>query len=141
MIKNLGCSDEFNALNFKEVKYIDEKGEKRPMYLMTQEPIFPRCDVAFDAFGELLASVAMIKSELSHRFCGELHCITKVLLELSPSLANQEDMSAEEVQKTLLQNIVINFVVSQFHQIIAQCNRASQMAVMGLTGGEYESIH
>lgn len=37
MIKSLGCSDEFNALNFKAVKYIDEKGEKRPMYLMTQD--------------------------------------------------------------------------------------------------------
>lgn len=36
-IKNLGCSPEFNALNFKAVKYTDEKGEKRPMYLMTQD--------------------------------------------------------------------------------------------------------
>ncbi|OOF79100.1 hypothetical protein BKG96_03290 [Rodentibacter caecimuris] len=36
-IKNLGCSEEFNALNFKAVKYADEKGEKRPMYLMTQD--------------------------------------------------------------------------------------------------------
>ncbi|STO60898.1 Uncharacterized phage-encoded protein [Canicola haemoglobinophilus] len=37
IIKNLGCSDEFNRLNFKPVKYIDEKGEKRPMYLMTYD--------------------------------------------------------------------------------------------------------
>lgn len=37
IIKNLPCSDEFNRLNFKPVKYIDEKGEKRPMYLMTQD--------------------------------------------------------------------------------------------------------
>ncbi|MDG6819737.1 hypothetical protein QA315_11725, partial [Glaesserella parasuis] len=58
-----------------------------------------------------------------------------------PSLANQEDMSDEEVQKTLLQNIVVSFVARQFHQIIAQCKTASQMAVMGLTGGENESIH
>ncbi|WP_424411518.1 Rha family transcriptional regulator [Pasteurella sp. PK-2025] len=28
-IKNLGCSPEFNALNFKAVKYTDGKGEKR----------------------------------------------------------------------------------------------------------------
>lgn len=26
-IKNLGCSEEFNALNFKAVKYTDDKGE------------------------------------------------------------------------------------------------------------------
>lgn len=134
-------NDKLNWDNFSEA----EKGAIAIAYQNmldgTEEPIFPRCDVAFDAFGELLAGVAMIKPELSHRFCGELHCITKVLLELSPSLANQEDMSAEEVQKTLLQNIVINFVVSQFHQIIAQCNRASQMAEMGLTGGENENIH
>ena len=25
-IKNLDCSDEFNALNFQAVKYVDEKG-------------------------------------------------------------------------------------------------------------------
>lgn len=37
IIKGLNCSDEFNRLNFKPVKYIDEKGEKRPMYLMTQD--------------------------------------------------------------------------------------------------------
>ncbi|OOF68116.1 hypothetical protein BKG95_05240 [Rodentibacter pneumotropicus] len=36
-IKNLGCSEEFNALNFKAVKYTDDKGEKRPMYLMTHD--------------------------------------------------------------------------------------------------------
>ncbi|POY43325.1 hypothetical protein C3007_11015 [Avibacterium gallinarum] len=36
-IENLGCSKEFNALNFKAVKYTDSKGEKRPMFLMTQD--------------------------------------------------------------------------------------------------------
>lgn len=29
-IKNLGCSEEFSALNFKEAKYTDEQGKKRP---------------------------------------------------------------------------------------------------------------
>ena len=36
-IKNLDCSEEFNALNFQAVKYVDEKGEKRPMYRMTRD--------------------------------------------------------------------------------------------------------
>lgn len=36
-IENLGCSKEFNALNFKAAKYTDSKGEKRPMFLMTQD--------------------------------------------------------------------------------------------------------
>ena len=36
-LKNLDCSEEFNALNFKAVKYTDEKGEKRPKVLMTQD--------------------------------------------------------------------------------------------------------
>lgn len=29
--------DEFNALNFKEVEYIDKKGEKRPVYKITRD--------------------------------------------------------------------------------------------------------
>lgn len=36
-IENLDCSDDFNELNFQPVKYIDEKGEKRPMYQMTRD--------------------------------------------------------------------------------------------------------
>ncbi|MBK5075191.1 Rha family transcriptional regulator [Budviciaceae bacterium CWB-B4] len=36
-IKSLDCSPEFNALNFKEVDYIDAKGEKRPAYEMTKD--------------------------------------------------------------------------------------------------------
>ena len=36
-IRNLDCSDEFNRLNFQPVKYTDEKGEKRPMFLMTRD--------------------------------------------------------------------------------------------------------
>lgn len=36
-IENLDCSDDFNELNFQLVKYIDEKGEKRPMYRMTRD--------------------------------------------------------------------------------------------------------
>lgn len=36
-IERLECSEEFNRLNFKPVKYTDSKGEKRPMYLMTQD--------------------------------------------------------------------------------------------------------
>lgn len=36
-LKRLDCSPEFNALNFKEVEYIDSKGEKRPSYEMTKD--------------------------------------------------------------------------------------------------------
>lgn len=36
-IRNLGCSAEFNRLNFKPVDYVDAKGEKRPMYIMTRD--------------------------------------------------------------------------------------------------------
>ncbi|MFZ7143511.1 Rha family transcriptional regulator [Avibacterium avium] len=36
-LEHLNCSPEFNQLNFKPVKYTDSKGEKRPMYLMTQD--------------------------------------------------------------------------------------------------------
>ena len=36
-IRNLDCSDDFNRLNFQPVKYTDEKGEKRPMFLMTRD--------------------------------------------------------------------------------------------------------
>ncbi|MGL6296678.1 MAG: Rha family transcriptional regulator, partial [Plesiomonas sp.] len=36
-IKNLECSAEFNALNFKAVEYTDLKGEKRPAYQITRD--------------------------------------------------------------------------------------------------------
>lgn len=36
-VKNLECSEEFNALNFEPVEYRDAKGEKRPEYLMTRD--------------------------------------------------------------------------------------------------------
>ncbi|EHK3917141.1 Rha family transcriptional regulator [Salmonella enterica subsp. enterica serovar Poona] len=35
-IKTLECSQNFNALNFKDVTYTDAKGEKRPMYQITK---------------------------------------------------------------------------------------------------------
>ncbi|MEB7740271.1 Rha family transcriptional regulator [Escherichia coli] len=35
-IKTLECSEKFNVLNFKDVTYIDTKGEKRPMYQITK---------------------------------------------------------------------------------------------------------
>lgn len=37
IIKNLGCSDEFRRLNFKESSYQNEQNKKQPMYLMTQD--------------------------------------------------------------------------------------------------------
>ena len=37
IIKNLNCSEKFNGLNFKPVKYKDLKGEKRPMYEITRD--------------------------------------------------------------------------------------------------------
>ena len=36
-IRNLDCSNEFNERNFGLVEYIDEKGERRPMYQMTRD--------------------------------------------------------------------------------------------------------
>lgn len=36
-LENLECSEEFNRLNFKPVKYTDQKGESRKMFLMTQD--------------------------------------------------------------------------------------------------------
>ena len=36
-IKNLGCSEQFNARNFAAVKYVDAKGESRKSYLMTRD--------------------------------------------------------------------------------------------------------
>lgn len=36
-LKKINCSKQFNALHFKAVKYTDEKGEKRPKVLMTQD--------------------------------------------------------------------------------------------------------
>ena len=35
-IRNIDCSEDFNRLNFQLVKYTDEKGEKRPMYLLSK---------------------------------------------------------------------------------------------------------
>ncbi|MDD2166248.1 hypothetical protein N5886_07080 [Glaesserella parasuis] len=134
-------SKELNWDNFSEAEKDAIAIAYKNMLDGTEDPIFPRCHILFDTLSELLADVSIVNPELSSRLCGELQCIAKVLLELPPSLANQEDMSDEEVQKTLLQNIVASFVARQFHQIIAQCNTASQMAVMGLTGGENESIH
>lgn len=37
IIKNLGCSDEFRLLNFKESYYLNEQNKRQPMYLMTQD--------------------------------------------------------------------------------------------------------
>jgi Rha family phage regulatory protein len=34
---NLGCSDDFNRLNFEPVEYVDEKGESRRMIRMTRD--------------------------------------------------------------------------------------------------------
>lgn len=36
-IKELNCSPEFWRLNFKPSNYIDERGKKQPIYLMTQD--------------------------------------------------------------------------------------------------------
>lgn len=36
-LKTIECSEEFNALNFEGVDYIDGKGEVRPMYEMTKD--------------------------------------------------------------------------------------------------------
>lgn len=36
-IQTLGCSEDFNRLNFERVKFRDEKGEMRPEYLMTKD--------------------------------------------------------------------------------------------------------
>lgn len=36
-IENLDCSDEFNHLNFEEIKYKDEKGRKQKAYAMTRD--------------------------------------------------------------------------------------------------------
>ena len=36
-IRELDCSEEFNRSNFRPVEYQDEKGEKRPEYLMTRD--------------------------------------------------------------------------------------------------------
>lgn len=36
-IENLDCSEEFNLLNFKEIKYKDSKGRSYPCYEMTRE--------------------------------------------------------------------------------------------------------
>lgn len=36
-IRNLECSQEFNAANFGSVDYIDEKGEHRPCYTITRD--------------------------------------------------------------------------------------------------------
>lgn len=35
--KNVECSDEFNALNFEEVEYLDRKGERRKEIRMTKD--------------------------------------------------------------------------------------------------------
>ena len=36
-IQNLDCSDEFNGRNFAPVTYLDEKGEKRPMFNIAKD--------------------------------------------------------------------------------------------------------
>lgn len=36
-VKNLDCTPIFNQRNFAPVEYIDNKGEKRPQYLMTRD--------------------------------------------------------------------------------------------------------
>lgn len=36
-IANLGCSDEFNALNFERIKYVDSRGRKQDAYMMTRD--------------------------------------------------------------------------------------------------------
>lgn len=37
VLKNLECSDEFNQRNFTPVEYVDQKGEKRPMYSISRD--------------------------------------------------------------------------------------------------------
>jgi Rha family phage regulatory protein len=36
-IQNIECSEEFNALNFEVVEHIDNKGEKRPEYIVSRD--------------------------------------------------------------------------------------------------------
>ncbi|MFN7100892.1 MAG: Rha family transcriptional regulator, partial [Flavobacterium sp.] len=36
-IRSFKCSDEFNQINFSLVEYVDQKGQKRPMYKITQQ--------------------------------------------------------------------------------------------------------
>ena len=61
-IRNLDCSDEFNRLNFQPVKYTDEKGEKRPMFLMTRDGF------VFLVMGYRGSKAAAIKEAIIKRF-------------------------------------------------------------------------
>lgn len=61
-IRNLDCSDEFNRLNFQPVKYTDEKGEKRPMFLMTRDGFM------FLVMGYRGSRAAAIKEAIIKRF-------------------------------------------------------------------------
>lgn len=61
-IRNLDCSREFNQLNFQPVKYTDDKGEKRPMYLMTRDGFM------FLVMGYRGKKAAAIKEAIIKRF-------------------------------------------------------------------------
>lgn len=61
-IKNLGCSDEFRHLNFKESYYKNEQNKKQPMYLMTQDG-FTLLAIAFEKSSKgLLAMIYRFKA-------------------------------------------------------------------------------
>lgn len=60
--RNLDCSPEFNARNFAEVDYLDQKGEKRPLVEMTRNGFI------FMVMGFTGAKAAQVKEAYINRF-------------------------------------------------------------------------
>lgn len=120
-IRSLDCSDNFNALNFQPVKYTDEKGEKRPMFLMTKDGFI------FLVMGYRGKKAAAIKEAYIQRFNDMETFIREYVLSRDDNpIFTQAIMDSHEIPKS--------FHYSNEYDMI---NRI----VLGCTAKEYKAHH
>ena len=119
-IRNLDCSDDFNQLNFQPVKYTDEKGEKRPMFLLTKDGFM------FLVMGYRRKKAAAIKEEYIRRFNLYEDFIKKYILardEFAPFTQAIEDAHDEPKsyhysnEVDMINRIVLGMSAKQFKEL------------------------
>ena len=119
-IRNLDCSDDFNALNFQPVKYTDDKGEKRPMFLMTKDGFM------FLVFGYRGKKAAAIKEAYIRRFNEYEDYIKKYILARDDfPIFSQAVYDAHDEPKSyhfsnecdMINRIVLGMTAKQFKEL------------------------
>lgn len=94
-VDNLECSPEFNALNFKEVEYLDKKGEKRRSYEMTKDGFM------FVVMGFTGKKAAQIKEAYINAF----NFMAEKLFGSADKITDEQQREIQEAVAARLENV------------------------------------